>query len=204
MWVSGAWKWTLIKNLKNLEDNGLFFPLSNKSRKKRESEINWIDACFISRKEFEESIERGEFLEYAKVYWLNEYYWTKYCDVIDNWINKWKIVIKELDMLWLEILKEKEKEIVNYLSKFKELKRWENIIFWDYFKTIFLTIPLEIQAERIKSRWAYMSELELKERSKTAILEIEKAKKSCDYFINTWWKSKEEVLCEVIEIIWKV
>jgi hypothetical protein len=30
-----------------------------------------------------------------------------------------------------------------------------------------------------------MSELELKERSKTAILEIEKAKKSCDYFINT-------------------
>lgn len=186
MGISGAGKGTLIDNLKNLHDDRFYFPLSYKSRTIRETEIDWVDAWFVSREEFEESIKSWEFLEYAKVYWLEDYYGTKFSDVIDNWVNKWKIVIKEVDMEGLLILKKDKPELAKY------------------YKTIFLTIPLELQIERIQARWAYMSEIELEERRKTAVKEIEEARKNCDYIIDTWGKSKEEVLEEVLGIIKEV
>jgi len=185
VWVSWAWKWTLIENLRNIWDNRFYFPLSYKSRQIRETEKNWVDAWFISNEEFEKSIYNWEFLEYAKVYWLESYYWAKYSDLIDNWINKWKIVIKEVDMEWLLILKNQRPELDSF------------------YKSIFLTIPLDLQIERIKSRWATMSEKELEERRKTAKKEIKEAQKYCDYIIDTWNKTKEEVLAEAVEIIKK-
>lgn len=183
MWVSGAWKGTLIENLKKLHNDRFYFPLSYKSRQIRETETNWVDAWFITRSEFEKSIKNWEFLEYAKVYGLDDYYGTKYNDVIENWVKKWKMVIKEVDMEGLLILKKDKPELS------------------EFYKTIFLTIPLELQIERIKSRWAYMSEIELEERKKTAIREKEEAIKNCDYIIDTWGKSKEKVLEEVLKII---
>lgn len=183
MWISGAWKGTLIANLKNLHDDRVYFPLSYKSRQIRETEINWVDAWFVSREDFEQSIKNHDFLEYAKVYGLDDYYGTKYSDVIDNWLNKWKIVIKEVDMEGLLIIKKERLEIE-----------------WKY-KSIFLFVSPEIQLERIKARWAYMSETELEERRKTAVKEIEEAKNNCDYVIDTWWKSREEVLEDVLKII---
>jgi len=183
MWISWAWKWTLIRNLKNLNDDKFYFPLSYKSRQIRETEINWVDAWFVSQEEFENGIKNNEFIEYAKVYGLNSYYWTKYTDIIENWINKWKLVVKEIDMEWLLILRKKKPEFTNY------------------YKTIFLTIPLELQIERIKARWVFMSEEELRERRKAAINEIEEAKKHCDYIIDTSDKTKDEVLNQALEII---
>ncbi len=183
MWVSWAWKWTLIKNLKNLNNDRFYFPLSYKSRQIRETETNWVDACFVSQEEFENDIRNNEFIEYAKVYGLNSYYWTKYKDIIENWINKWKLVVKEIDMEWLLILKNTKIELA-----------------WLY-KTIFLTVPFEIQTDRIKARWVFMSNEELEKRKITAIEELEEAKKYCDYIIDTSDKTKDEVLNQVFGII---
>jgi hypothetical protein len=46
-----------------------------------------------------------------------------------------------------------------------------------------------------------MSEDELKERRKTAIKEIEEAKKYCDYIIDTSDKTIDVVLKQALEII---
>jgi guanylate kinase len=61
----------------------LHIPLSYKSRKKRDFETDGIDAYFISKEEFEKSIENKEFLEYAIVH-KTDYYGTKFIDVIEN------------------------------------------------------------------------------------------------------------------------
>ena len=180
MWISGSWKWTLINNLKKL-NLWLHIPLSYKTRKKRDFEVNWVDAYFISKEEFENSIKNNEFLEYAIVH-KKDYYGTKYEDVIENWINKWKKVVKELDIHWLKrLLKEKP-----------ELR--------PYFTTIFLNIPVNILKERIKKRWEKISKEELKAREESAIMEEQEARKYCDYMLDAT-QTPEKILNEVLEII---
>ena len=180
MWVSWAWKWTLIKWLKEINID-LHIPLSYKSRSKRDFEINWVDANFISIDEFKFAIERKEFLEYAIVHWI-DYYWTKYDDVILNGIEKWKIVIKELDILWLiRLIKDKP-----------ELRK--------YYTTIFLNIPVNKLRDRIEKRWEKITEDELIRREKSAIMEEQEARKLCDYMLDAT-QSPKKVLSEVLDII---
>jgi len=180
MWVSGSWKSTLIKWLKD-SPLDLYIPLSYKTRAPRHFEKNGVDAYFISKEEFENSIKNNEFLEYAIVHG-RDYYWTKYEDVIENGINKWKIVVKEIDILWLKrLLKEK-----------KELR--------PYFTTIFLNIPVEKLRERINKRWENITEEELKAREKSAIMEEKEARIYCDFMLDAT-DTPLNVKNEVINII---
>lgn len=180
MWISGSGKGTLINKLKD-QKNNLYVPLSYKTRKPRSFEKDWIDSYFILLSDFKKSIKNNEFLEYAIVHW-KDYYWTKYDDVIKNWILKNKIVIKELDIHWLKkIIKEKP-----------ELKK--------EYTTIFLSIPNSELEERIAKRWEKITKEELKSRKQSAIMEEQEAKKYCDYVIDAT-KSPEKVLKEVLDII---
>ncbi len=180
MWVSGAWKGTLINNLKqsNLD---LHVPLSYKTRAIRETETNWIDAYFISQEEFYHGIESWEFLEYAIVH-ETDHYGTKYEDVIDKWIELWKTVVKELDIHGLKRLRKERPD------------------FDEYYTTIFLNIPTDILRQRIEKRWALMQDDELERRINSAIMEEDEAKNLCDYMIDATM-SEEEVLKEVVKII---
>ncbi len=90
LWVSGAWKWTLISNIKKLKLPNIYIPLSYKTRSIRDNEINWIDGYFISKEDFFAQVQMWKFLEYALVH-ESDYYWTKFEDVIENWINKCQI-----------------------------------------------------------------------------------------------------------------
>jgi len=179
MWVSGSGKWTLIKNIKNLNLN-FHIPLSYKTRPIREWELNWVDANFISKDVFLSWIKKWYFLEYAVVHW-KDYYGTRFEDVIDNWINLWKNVLKELDINWLEKIKN------NPLLKWK-------------YTTIFLSIPTDVLIQRIKKRWAFMSDDELQRRIKSSIIEEKKARTLCDFIIDATKKEKE-VLEEFLKII---
>jgi len=181
LWVSGSGKWTLISNIKKLNLPNIHIPLSYKTRTKRENEVNWIDAWFISRENFFSWVQKGEFLEYALIHEL-DYYGTKFKDVIDNWVNLWKIVIKELDIIGLQELKKNKPELD------------------EKYTTIFLNIPENILRERIKKRWVFMSNEELQRRINSSIMEEQKAKELCDFIIDAT-KSEEEVLKEVLKII---
>jgi guanylate kinase len=70
---SGSGKSTLVHRLLNTVSN-LAFSISYTTRPRRSSEVHGVDYIFISRKDFEERIARGEFLEYAEVF--GNYYGT--------------------------------------------------------------------------------------------------------------------------------
>jgi guanylate kinase len=178
--VAGAGKWTVIKWLLKDDSLNLELVLSCKTREPREWEIPGLDYVKLSIPEFKKAIENNEFLEYNFVH-NQAYYWTRYEDVINNWILKWKNILKEVDILILP----------------KIFEEWK--VSRDDFTYIFIDIPLEMIAERMKDRWDDIDGKDYRNR-------IESAKKEkliihlADYVID-WTKSIEEVLEEVRGIV---
>jgi guanylate kinase len=70
---SGSGKSTLVHRLLKTVPN-LVFSISYTTRSPRPSETPGVDYIFISRKDFEDRLRRGEFLEYAEVF--GNYYGT--------------------------------------------------------------------------------------------------------------------------------
>ena len=70
---SGAGKTTISRRLLELDKN-ITLSISATTRPKREGETNGVDYNFIEVADFNRMIERGEFLEYAKVF--SNYYGT--------------------------------------------------------------------------------------------------------------------------------
>jgi len=70
---SGTGKTTICKELIKTSSN-LVFSISMTTRQPRDNEIDNCDYSFISVKEFEERIKKGEFIEWARVY--GDYYGT--------------------------------------------------------------------------------------------------------------------------------
>lgn len=99
-----AGKGTIIKKLLEINNN-VTLATSYTSRPIRPKEINGKDYYFISRKEFENKIENGDFLEYARVRY-GEYFGTPKKEVIDL-LNSGKDVILEIDVVGAQIIKEK-------------------------------------------------------------------------------------------------
>ena len=91
---SGTGKTSIVKRIIN-EIPGLVFSVSATTRKKRENEKNGIDYYFISEKEFQEKIEKNEFVEWEKVY---DYYYGTFKSIIEDNISKGKSVIMEVDV----------------------------------------------------------------------------------------------------------
>ena len=182
MGTSGSGKWTLRKNLEKLETKNLEFLKSYVSRPMREWEIEWDIYYFISWEKFQHMINNDEFLEYE---WVHNaaYYGTRLSDVIENGVDAWKKVCKEVD---IEVLK-------NILKNNPQLK--ENMT------SIFLSLTPEKLSERIKTRWAKMSHDDFENRTNSLKKEVEQANKYCDYIIDTSEKTPEEVLEEVQKIL---
>ena len=157
-WVTWSWKWTLInwllkENIWNLE-----FALSCKTREPRP----W------------------EFLEYNFVH-NQDYYWTRKKDVIDNWIEKWKNLLKEIDMLIVPHL----------LENMKSLRK--------YFSIIYLDLPINTIRERMLSRGDSVDNKDYENRIESA--QKEKNMKHLADFVVDATNSQEEILREVKEFI---
>lgn len=91
---SGTGKTTICKLLtQKLPD--LKLSISHTTREPRNGEVEGTDYHFTSKKEFEEKIERGEFLEWAKVF--KNYYGTAFESVDRHHLNGDDVLI-ELDV----------------------------------------------------------------------------------------------------------
>lgn len=132
--VSWAWKWTLIENILKSNIDNLELALSCKTRELRKWEVSWVDYNKLSIEEFKDAIDSWEFFEYNFVHNQN-YYWTRKKDVVENWINKWKNIIKEMDIRILP----------KVLEEHKDLR--------EYFSYIFLDIPIDEIKNRLITRW---------------------------------------------------
>lgn len=151
-WVAWAWKWTAIKMLLNEQIDNLELALSCKTREPRVWEVLWVDYNKLSISEFKESIEKGDFLEYNFIH-NQAYYGTLMKDVIENGIEKWKYILKEMDILILPKVLEERKSLR------------------DDFTYIFLDIPVDKIKERMLHRWDDVTWLDYQNRIDSAIKE---------------------------------
>lgn len=104
---SGAGKGTICNALLK-EDNNLSISISMTTREKRASEIDGKDYYFVTKKEFEDNIKKGNFLEYAKVHGDNYYGTPK--DKVYELLASGKDVILEIDIQGALKVKEKMAE----------------------------------------------------------------------------------------------
>lgn len=180
--IAGAGKWTAINAI--LEENipNLQLVLSCKTRAPRSSETLGVDYYRLSSEEFQKGIERWDFLEYNFVHG-QDYYGTRYIDVIDNGINKGKNILKEMDITILPTL----------LKQKPELRK--------DFTYIFLDIPNSIIKQRMADRWDDVTWKDFEARMNSADKEralIDLA----DYVIDAT-QSKEQVFEEIKNLILK-
>lgn len=91
---SGAGKGTLCKALlkKNMD---LKLSVSMTTRSPRQGEVDGVNYFFVEKQKFEEMIESGGFLEYAKVY--DNYYGTPR-SYVEEMLSKGNDVILEIDI----------------------------------------------------------------------------------------------------------
>jgi guanylate kinase len=91
---SGSGKSTLVHRLL-ASDPGLLFSISYTTRPPRLAETDGIDYKFISRKDFEDRLARGEFLEYAEVF--GHYYGTNR-ETFESAIHQGKDLVLDIDV----------------------------------------------------------------------------------------------------------
>ncbi len=92
---SGVGKGTVIKKLKQ-KYTDFVYPISCTTREMRPGEEDGGVYHFISKDDFEEGIEQGDFLEWAMVHQTN-YYGTPKKPIIDS-LEQGKVVLREVDV----------------------------------------------------------------------------------------------------------
>ncbi len=105
---AGVGKGTVCNALLDRDDD-VVFSVSSTTRKPRVGELDGVNYNFIDKEDFEEKIEKGEFLEYAFVH--TDYYGTSKSFVEDG-IAKGKIVLLEIDVQGAIQVKDKHPEAV--------------------------------------------------------------------------------------------
>ena len=99
---SGAGKTTLVKKI-SIEKN-FKISISHTTRKPRTNEVNGKDYFFVNKEEFKNLVDKGEFLEHAKVF--ENYYGSTKSKVIER-LKKGENVIFDIDWQRTEQIKKK-------------------------------------------------------------------------------------------------
>lgn len=92
---SGVGKGTVRKALFEKRGHRLVYSISMTTRKPREGEIDGVDYYFVSREEFQDRINRGQFLEWAE--FVGNYYGTPK-DKVEEQIEAGKEVVLEIEV----------------------------------------------------------------------------------------------------------
>jgi guanylate kinase len=174
---SGVGKGTVIKALKK-EFPQFVYPISQTTRQKRPQEKDGEVYDFISERRFQQGIQNGEFLEWAKVHEAN-YYGTLKKPIVEA-LSKGQVMIREVD--------------VQGFHSIRKVIPADNLI------TIFLKAEsLEKLMERIKKRGRLPDE-EVKRRMASAKKELKDAK-LFDYQVWSLENKIEQCYQEVKKII---
>jgi guanylate kinase len=91
---SGSGKSTLVHRLMTSVPE-LTFSISYTTRPPRPTETNGVDYVFISRAEFEERLERSEFLEHAEVY---ENYYGTHRSIFEQAAHQGRDLVLDIDV----------------------------------------------------------------------------------------------------------
>ena len=91
---SGGGKTTIVKKILERFPE-IVFSISATTRPKRDNEVEEQEYFFISKREFKDKIEAGEFVEWEKFY---DYYYGTFKKYIDDNVNEGKSVLLEIDV----------------------------------------------------------------------------------------------------------
>ena len=174
---SGSGKGTVLNALKEKYSN-FVFPVSCTTREKRPNEVDGEIYDFISKEDFKEKIEKGDFLEWAVVHQDN-YYGTLKKPIMDA-LEAGETVVREVDVQGLRSIR----DIVpseNLFSIFLMVSGWETL------------------KRRILKR-ASMPEEELERRRESFLNEMEWAKE-CTHVVESVEGDIEELIAEVEKVI---
>ena len=105
---SGTGKTTICKMLKEKFPN-LKFSVSHTTRKPRNEEKDGVDYHFIPLKDFEKKIDRGEFLEWAKVF---EHFYGTAFESVDRLQQKGEDILIEIDVQGAKALRDSNYEAI--------------------------------------------------------------------------------------------
>ncbi len=156
---SGVGKDTVLDVILN-KNKGLQKSISLTTRNMRENEENGKDYYFISVPQFEEMIEHGDILEYAK--YGHNFYGTPKAP-IDKWLSEGKTIILKIEVQGAENIK----------------KLYPDAI------AVFLLPPSMAELEkRLRSRGTEDEE-DIQKRLEIAINELKESKKY-DYFVTNY------------------
>jgi len=100
---SGAGKTTLVKKIS--VENNFKISISHTTRKPRTNEVNGKDYFFVNENIFKNLVEKGEFLEHAKVF--ENYYGSTKSKVIER-LKNGENVIFDIDWQGTEQIKKKD------------------------------------------------------------------------------------------------
>lgn len=172
---SGGGKSTLLKEVfKNISN--YYFSISVTTREPRAGEVNGVDYIFVSKEEFEQDIENGNFLEYAKVH--DNYYGTSLKTTIQA-LNEGKLVIFDIDVQGHHIVR---KEMHHCLT------------------SVFITTPsLKVLEDRLNSRSSDSLEI-IKKRLENAKKEIEFFQEYDYLIVNDDLKTASQRLIDIANI----
>ena len=92
---SGVGKGTILADFFKRVDNKIVYSISNTTRLPRDGEINGMHYFFISKEEFEEMIQKDQFLEYAN--YSGNYYGTNK-NFVEQKIKEGKSVLLEIEL----------------------------------------------------------------------------------------------------------
>jgi len=169
---SGSGKSTLMHEMmKRVEST--YFSISTTTREIRAGEIEGKDYFFISKDEFKQGIEEGNFLEWARVH--DNYYGTSLKPILKE-LNAGKMVIFDIDVQGHKIAKEKFGNIIT---------------------SVFVTTPsLEILKERLIQRGTDSSK-SIEKRLNNAISEMTRIKEYDFLLINDYFDKTLENLVSI-------
>ncbi|MDC0933429.1 guanylate kinase [Arcobacteraceae bacterium] len=154
---SGCGKSSLLKEVYKVIDN-YYFSISTTTRAPRVGEKDGVDYYFVSKEEFTQDIENGNFLEWAEVH--GNYYGTSLKPINQALLDS-KLVIFDIDVQGFE-------QVIDRLSAITT--------------TVFITTPsIEELEKRLYNRATDSKEV-IEKRISNAKLEIEYIDKY-DYFI---------------------
>lgn len=105
---SGSGKSSLMHELlKQIPD--IYFSISSTTRSIREGEVDGVNYHFISKEEFEQDMDEGFFLEWAKVH--DNYYGTSLKPILKE-LHDGKLVVCDIDVQGHKIAREKLNKLI--------------------------------------------------------------------------------------------
>ena len=170
---SGSGKGTVLAQIKKRPD--VFYSVSATTRGMRPGEIDGVDYHFISREQFLEMIERGEFLEHAE--YVHNFYGTPIQPIRDN-LAAGRDVIVEIEVQGFLQIKEKLPEA----------------------ETVFIMPPSVEELERRLRGRGTETEEKIQGRLKTALEEMKYADRYDHIVVND---ELDKAVGELLEIMGK-